>query len=344
MSITKAPFGSVDGHDVDLFTLENDHGMVARITNYGGILTYLAVPDSHGGKANVTCGFDTLEGYFSDAYKANSPYFGCLVGRYAARVKDGKFKVDGDVVEVATNDGTNHIHGGIKGFDKCVWKADVEDDGLKLSLSSPDGDEGYPGKLEITVVYRLTNDNKLEINYSATTDKTTPLSLTHHAYFNLGGFKDKILSHTAEIAADSFLVPDETNVPVGEMFDVAGSVWDYRTAKQIGDAFTEEAKGFEHYYVFNKPVGSLGKVAAFADAESGRRMEVHSSEPGMLFYTGFYTSDELKRESGDQYGQFRAFCCEAARYPNGPNIAGAPDCVLHPGETYQQQTAFKFSW
>lgn len=344
MSISKSLFGTVDGKAVDLYTLSNGNGVTAKITNYGGIVTSLVVPDSKGGSADIVCGFDTLEGYFADAYKANSPYFGSLVGRYAARVKDGKFAVDGDTVTVATNDGTNHIHGGIKGFDKCVWDAKVDGDALALSLDSPDGDEGYPGNLKVTVVYRLTNDNALEIDYSATTDKATPVSMTNHTYFNLNGFQDKILGHTAKIASDKFLVPDETNVPVGDELQVAGSVWDYNTAKPVGDAFVEEPKGFEHYYVFSKPVGSYEKVAEFKDPASGRTLEVSTSDPGMLFYTGFYTSDELNRESGASFGQFRAFCCETARYPNGPNIEGAPDCILRPGETYQGKTTFKLSW
>ncbi len=344
MSISKAPFGSVDGVDVDLYTLENANGVVAKITNYGGIVTSLVVPDSSGSKADIVCGFDTLEGYFADAYKANSPYFGCLVGRYAARVKDGAFTVDGVDYKVATNDGPNHLHGGIKGFDKCVWNAEAVGDSLKLTLTSPDGDEGYPGNLEVAVVFSVTDDNELCIEYSATTDKSTPLSLTNHTYFNLGGFQDKILSHTARIASDKFLAPDETNVPVGEEVIVGGTVWDYNTAKPLGEVFGESPMGFETYYVFSKPVGEFAKVAEFADPSSGRRMEVSTSEPGMLMYSGFYTSDELKRESGAQFGQFRAFCCETSRYPNGPNIVGAPGSVLAAGDTYSQKTVFKFCW
>ncbi|VGO23476.1 aldose epimerase family protein [Pontiella sulfatireligans] len=344
MNVSKAPFGSIDGVEVDLYTLENDNGVVAKITNYGGIVTSLVVPDSQGGSADIVCGFDTLDGYFADAYKANSPYFGCIVGRYAGRIKDAKFTVDGVEYQVAANDGTNHIHGGIKGFDKCVWDAEVVDDSLTLMLSSPDGDEGYPGKVDVTVVYSLTNDNELAISYSATTDKATPLSLTNHTYFNLGGFQDKILNHKAMIVSDKLLTVDETNVQLGEEFPVAGTVWDYNASKPFGDVFEEKAMGFETYYIFSKPVGSFEKVAAFSDEASGRSLEVFSSEPSMLMYTGFYTSDELKRESGAQFGQFRAFCCETSKYPNGPNIAGAPDSVLEAGASYSSKTVFKLSW
>lgn len=344
MSITKAPFGTVDGVAVDLFTLENKNGVVAKITNYGGTVTSLVVPDCRGGQDDIVCGFNNLDSYFAEAYKANSPYFGALVGRYAARIKDGKFTVDGVDYQVATNDGTNHIHGGIKGFDKCVWTAGICGESLKLSLTSPDGDEGYPGKLDVVVTYTLTDNNELAIAYEATTSKATPLSLTNHTYFNLGGFKDKILDHKAMIVSDKFLTVDETNVQSGEEFQVGGTVWDYNRPHPLGDVFVEKEMGFETYYVFSKPVGSFAKVAEFSDEVSGRKLEVSSSEPSMLMYTGFYTSDALKRESGEQFGQFKAFCCETSKYPNGPNIEGAPDCILQPGSTYKSKTVFKLSW
>ena len=256
---------------------------------------------------------------------------------------DGSFMVDGVIHRVATNDGPNHLHGGIRGFDKCIWSGEIDGDRLKLTLHSKDGDEGYPGNLDITVLYSLTDDNELSIEYSAVTDKATPVSLTNHTYFNLGGFRDNILGHTARIASDRFLMPDESNVPVGEQFEVAGTVWDYNEDKAIGAVFAEQPMGFETYYVFKKPVMEFARVAKFKDPTSGRQMEVSTTEPGMLFYSGFYTSDDLKRECGYQYGQFRAFCCETSRYPNGPNIDGSPDSLLQPGDTYSQKTVFKFN-
>jgi aldose 1-epimerase len=344
MNITKKPFGSIDGVDVDLYTLENDNGIVAKIANYGGIITSLTVPDSRGGRADIVCGFDTLDGYFSDAYKANSPYFGCIVGRYAARIKDAEFALAGEQYRLAANDGSNHIHGGIKGFDKCVWDAEVQGGSLKLSLTSPDGDEGYPGRVDVSVVYELTNDNELVIRYEGVSDKATPLSLTNHTYFNLGGFEDRILGTEAMIVSDRLLTVDETNVQSGEEFPVQGTVWDYNAPKPFSAVFEEKTMGFETYYIFSKPVGSFDKVAAFSDAGSGRKLEVLTTEPGMLMYTGFYTSDELRRESGAQFGQFRAFCCETSKYPNGPNIPGAPDSILEPGDGYASKTVFRFSW
>ena len=348
MNISSTPFGSVDGKAVDLYTLSNDHGMVVKIINYGGIVTSIVVPNSEGKAEDVVCGFDKLESYFSDAYVANSPYFGCLVGRYAARVKNGKFSVDGRDYQVATNDGPNHLHGGVKAFDKRIWDAVVMESensvSLKLSLKSPDGDGGYPGNLAVSATYSLNDRNEFSVEYFGQSDQATPLSLTNHTYFNLNAFADKILDHQATIAADRFLVPDATNVPVGDEKLVAGSVWDYTAPKSIGAVFDESEMGFETYYVFNKGMSNFAPVAEFSDAESGRKLEVSTTEPGMLFYTGYYTSDELKRESGAEFGQFKAFCCETSRYPNGPNIAGAPGSVLQPGDIYQSRTVFRFSW
>lgn len=348
MKTTQSPFGTHEGHDISLFTLENDHGMTVKITNYGGIVTSIVIPDAHGNSSDIVCGFDTLAGYFSDEYKANSPYFGCLVGRYAARIKDGKFTIDGKTSQLATNDGANHLHGGIKGFDKCVWTPEIADDSndcvLKLSLTSPDGDEGFPGTLQVTVEYRLNNANELRIHYHAQSDKTTPLSLTNHTYFNLNGFQDTVLDHVIQLAADRYLEPDATNVPVGEETKVAGTICDFNQPKRIGDAFGELPMGFEHFYAFTQQSGSLEKVAVVSDPTSGRTLEVLTTEPGTLFYTGRYTSDALKRESGAQFGQFRGLCVETSKYPNGPNIPGAPNSTLEAGATYDETTVYRLNW
>ena len=349
MNIAKCPFGRLDDRQIDLYALENDRGMVVKITNYGGIVTSIVVPDKHGNRAEVVCGFDSLEGYFSEEYKANSPYFGCIVGRYAGRIKDGKFVIDGNEYQLATNDGPNHLHGGVVGFDKVVWNVagtsqDSDHVALQLSRTSPDGEESFPGQLEVVVEYRLTNNNELRIHYQAATNKTTPLSLTNHTYFNLNGFHDKILDHQVQISSDRYLVPDETNVPVGEEARVAGTACDLNTPRRIGDAFEELPMGFEHYYVFNNLSEAVNKVAEVHEATSGRKLEVFTSEPGALFYTGRYTSDALQRESGAQFGQFRGFCIETSKFPNGPNLAGAPKSLLAPGEQYDETTIYKLSW
>ena len=348
MKITAVPFGQVDGRPVDLFALENDQGVTVKITNYGGVVTSIVVPDRAGNRQDIACGFNSLDGYFSEVYKANSPYSGCIVGRYAARIKDGVFTVDGRRYQVATNDGPNHLHGGIIGFDKQVWGAahSQQDDAcaLRLGLVSPNGQEGYPGTVCVVVEYRLTQSNELQIHYTAETDRTTPLSLTNHTYFNLNGFKDQVLDHTVQISSDRDLVPGETNVPSGEERSVSGTACDFRTPIRLGDAFEQLPNGFEHYYVFAASDGSVNRVAEFAEASTGRTLEVFTSEPGMLFYTGYYTSDDLAREDGTRFGQFRAFCCETSKYPNGPNIPGSPRSMLQAGQQYDETTVFKFGW
>lgn len=350
MSISSSPFGSVEGQPVELYTLTNAAGMVVKITNYGGTVTSIVVPDKNGSPADIVCGFDTLEGYFSEDYRANSPYFGCLVGRYAGRIKDGRFKVPGGdrVYSIATNDGPNHIHGGIKGFDKQVWDAVAgEIDGdpvLTLKLDSPDGQEGYPGNLAVTVQYRLTVANELRINYRAITDQPTPLALTNHTYFNLNGFSDKVLDHEVTLASDRFLEPDETNVPVGPETAVEGTAADFRQGRRLGDSFDELPMGFEHFYVYASSSGEPALVATVSEPTSARKLEVLTTEPGGLFYTGRYTSDALKREDGTQFGQFRAFCVETAKFPNGPNIDGAPRSFLSPENEYNETTVYRLSW
>lgn len=348
MKISQKPFGKLLGLDVDLFTLENDNGMAVKITNYGGIVTSIVIPDKKGQRSDIVCGFNTMENYFSEDYEANSPYFGCIVGRYAGRIKDGSFTVEGQTFNLATNDGPNHLHGGVVGFDKQIWNADISHAAdacvLTLSLISSDGDAGYPGTLKTTVEYRLTQANELRIRYQAQTDQATPLALTNHTYFNLNSFAGKILDHTARIASNRYLVPDETNVPVGPEQAVAGTACDFNMPKSIGKAFKELPNGFEHYYIFDKPQGCCEKVAEFSEPTSGRTLEVDTTEPGMLFYTGFYTSDALKREDGTAYGQFKAFCCETAKYPNGPNIKGSPSSILEPGQDYDETTVFRFKW
>ena len=348
MTISKVPFGSIDGVDVDLYTLENGNGMTVKIMNYGGIVTSIVVPDKNGNRSDIVCGFDTLDGYFSEAYKGNSPYFGCIVGRYAGRIKDGTFTLDGKAYPLAQNNAPHHLHGGIVGFDKVIWDAQTEQEAnacvLRLSRVSPDGEEGYPGTLKVAVEYRLTQDNELRIRYLAETDKATPLALTNHTYFNLNSFTDTILDHQAQIQSDRYLDTDESGAHVADTQMVAGTVCDFTSPKRIGDAFEELEYGFEHFYCFTKAPGICENVAVFTDAKSGRTLEIDTTEPGMLFYTGRYTSDDLAREDGTAFGQFKAFCCETARHPNGPNIAGSPNTVLKPCQKHDETTVFRFKW
>ncbi|QDV66137.1 aldose epimerase family protein [Crateriforma conspicua] len=349
MQLSKSPFGTFENQPVELWTLANDHGVTVKLMTYGGTVTSIRVPDGSGNIDDIVCGFDTLDGYFSEEYKTNSPYFGCLVGRYAARIKDGRFELDGKTYQLATNDGPNHLHGGVRGFDKRLWDVidtteSTDEVSVTLQLISPDGEESYPGRLDTKVQYLLNNDNELRIHYLAETDQATPVSLTNHTYFNLNGFRDTVLDHVVQLDSPRYMVPDDTNVPVGDEADVAGTAADFNQPKRIGDAFDELPMGFEHFYVFPSHDGSLRTIASVNEPSTGRRLEVQSTEPGTLFYTGRYTSDALRRESGAAFGQFRAFCLETSKLPNGPNLPSAPKSVLQPGETYDETTVYKFGW
>lgn len=348
MQVTKNDFGNYEGEMTRQYVLENEHGMTVKVTDFGATITSIKIPNPAGDPLDIVCGFESLAGYLSPAYTQNAPYFGCTVGRYSSRIKDGAFKLDGQSYTLAVNDGSNHLHGGLKGFNKKIWKAEVieneEEVGVNMSLNSPHMEEGYPGNVKVSVSFLLNNDNELNIQYEGETDHATPLSLTNHTYFNLSGFKQSIENHRATILADAYLLPDETNVPVGALAEVEGTPADLRSAKLLGDAFAELPTGFEHYFLFEPAGKDLPKVAEFEDTYSGRKLEVFTTEPGMLFYTGYFTSDQLQRENGDQYGRYRAFCCETHRYPNGPNIADAPASITRPGQVYQSHTRFKVHW
>ncbi len=265
-------FGSHNGKKVDQYVLENDLGMVVRIINYGATITSITVPDIESRHVDLVCGFDTMEGYLSTVYQQNAPYFGCTVGRYASRIKDGSFSVNGKKYQVACNDGSNHLHGGIVGFNKRLWEADLLDDGdrvgVKMSLVSPHLEEGHPGNLVVSAVFSSDNNNTLIISYAAKTDEETPVSLTNHSYFNLSGFKNNILEHKAIVLASSHLKPDETNVPVGEVELLEGTPADLNKEVYLKDALRSLETGFEHYFLFDKDPWSLAKVAEFTDGQS----------------------------------------------------------------------------
>ncbi|MFY0687660.1 MAG: galactose mutarotase [Cyclobacteriaceae bacterium] len=345
MKISKSSFGTFEGQNVDLFRLENDKGMAVKITNYGGTITSIQLPlDS--GIREVACGFDTLEGYFGPEYKANAPYFGCTVGRYCSQIKDAKFSLEGKVYQLAAMVGDNNLHGGIKGFDKQIWEAKEFESangvGIALQLNSPDGQEGFPGNVEAKVTFVLTNANEIEISYEATTDKATPLSMTNHTYFNLSGFSEDVLNHVAKVNTDKRQEMDETGAGTGVIVELDGQPDDLSGGRRIGDVHDEMGDGFEHFYVFDKTGSDLSEVASVALGDLS--LTVKSTEPCMLLYTGKYTSDELKRESGDQYGMYRGFCCETHRYQNGPNIPGSPGTITTPDAPFEARTVFAFNW
>ncbi|TRX59976.1 galactose mutarotase [Fulvivirga sp. M361] len=347
MQIKKRHFGTYQDQNIDQYILTNNQGMRVKIITYGATITSMTIPGERG-DLDLVCGFDTLEGYFSAAYSKNAPYFGCTVGRYASRIKDGKFSLNGIDYTLAVNDGSNHLHGGVKGFDKKVWRAEVmqdrEEPRVVMFLSSPHLEEGYPGNVEVEVSFGLNHKNELSIRYSAVTDQATPLSLTNHTYFNLSGFKHTIENHKAIIFSDKHLAPDQTNVPVGAVENLSGSPADLSGGKLLKSAFEGLETGFEHYFLFDKKWGERTKAAMFTDTDTGRTLEIETTEPGMLFYSGYFTSDELRRESGPQYGKYRGFCCETHRYPNGPNIKNAPGSITGPGEKYTSETIYRLGW
>ncbi len=347
MSVTKSSFGTLpDGTPVDLYTLKNDHGIAVKIMTYGAIMTSVVVPDRHGKPGEVQLGFDTL-----DEYLKGHPYFGAICGRVANRIAGGRFTVDGKQYRLATNNGPNHLHGGEKGFDKVVWKAkpwEKEDRvGVELRYVSPDGEEGYPGKLSVTVVYSLDNKNELAIDYSAETDKATPINLTNHTYWNLDDAgKSDILDEIMTINADRYLPVDETMIPTGELKNVRGTPMDFTKPMTIGSRIAEvkgEPGGYDHCYVLNKkPDEGLSLAARLVGPKSGRVMEVLTTEPAIQLYTGNFLDGTLKSR-GATFGQRHAVCLEAQHYPDSINKPKFPSTLLKPGETYRQTTVHRFS-
>jgi aldose 1-epimerase len=346
--ITRKPFGQTkDGTEVYLYTLRNAKGAEARISNYGGLVTSLKVPDRNGNMGDVVLGYDNLSDYLKE-----TPYFGALIGRYGNRIARGKFTLDGQQYTLATNNYPNALHGGIKGFDKVVWQptilASPEGPALKLTYVSPDGEEGYPGTLSVTVIYTLTQDNGLKVDYTATTDKNTVLNLTQHSYFNLAG-KGDILGHVVMIQSDRFTPVDSTLIPLGELRPVDGTPFDFRTPTTIGARINQDdeqlkfGKGYDHNWVINKQAGTLSRMARVTEPTTGRVLEVYSTEPGLQFYSGNFLDGTLKGKGGQVY-QFRnGFCMEPQHFPDSPNKPEFPSVVLKPGQTYHNTIVFKFS-
>jgi len=340
-------FGKFENEEIHLYTLENDNGLIVKISNYGATITSIIVPQKNGDAQEIVCGYDTFRNYFSEDYQSNAPYFGGTVGRYCSQIKDAKFTLNEKEYELAKIVGDNNLHGGKIGFDKKIWKVkpfsnDIPQ--IEMELQSTDLEEGFPGNVKISVLFSLTNDNEIKINYIATSDVDTPFTITNHSYFNLSGFDDTVETHIVQIDSDKKQVWDETGAATGENISVIGAIDDLRTEKNIGEVHQAMGDGFEHFYLFEEKGFSLEKVATVYDPKSGRSIEISTTEPGMLFYTGKYTSDTLKRESGQQYGKYRGFCCETHRYPNGPNIPNSPKSILKKDETYDSTTIFKFIW
>jgi aldose 1-epimerase len=343
MSANKESFGKTpDGKQVDLYTLTNTSGITAKITNFGGILVSLEVPDRDGNIADITLGFDKLDGYLGE-----HPYFGGIIGRYANRIGKAAFKLDGVEYKLAANDSENHLHGGIKGFDKRVWRLEdigVTSDGamVKLSYISEDGEEGYPGNLACSVVYTLTEDDKLQISYEAETDKKTVVNLTNHSYYNLAGQgSGDILGHELMINADKYTVVDEGLIPTGENRNVKGTPMDFTTPMTIGSRIGQVEGGYDHNYVLNGG-GSLALAAKVYEPKSGRIMEIHTDQPGVQFYTGNFLDGSITGKAGKVYKKHYGFCLETQHFPDSPNKPDFPPVVLQPGQKYATVTVHKF--
>ena len=348
-TVTKERFGTTpDGENVDIYTLTNQRGSEVKITNYGGIITSIKVPDRRGKRDDIVLGFDNL-----NAYVKSSPFFGALIGRYANRIAKGHFTLNGHQYTLAVNNGENHLHGGVRGFDKVVWTARplkaANGAALRLTYLSKDGEEGYPGNLSVKVIYTLTNDNQLKIEYWATTDKDTVVNLTSHSYFNLAGQGNgDILNHQLLINAQRFTPTDAGSIPTGELRPVKGTPFDFTSASRIGDRINDDdqqlkfGKGYDHNFVLNGRMGTLRQAAVVYEPTSGRLMEIWTTEPGIQFYTGNFLDGTLTGKNGKVYQQRYGFCLETQHFPDSPNEPSFPTTVLRKGERFHTLTIYKF--
>ena len=343
-SVTRAPFGKLpSGEAIDAYTLTNAHGVKAKILTYGAILAELRVPDKSGKMGDVVLGFDNLAQYVK-----NPPYFGATVGRVANRIAKGRFALDGKTYKLAVNNGPNSLHGGVKGFDKRVWKATPEPAAngaaVRFTYLSKDGEEGYPGNLSVHVVYTLLNDNALMIDYAATTDKATPVNLTNHSYFNLAGTGD-VMDYELMLNADRYTPSDDTLIPTGAIKPVKGTPLDFTKSHKIGDNILDlggDPNGYDHNYVLNASARNGAPAAVVYDPSSGRVLKMYTTEPGVQFYTANFLDGTLTGKGGATYDIHTAFCLEAQHYPDSINHPQFPSVVLRPGQTYHQRTIYAF--
>ena len=351
--IDSVSFGTLaNGQRAELFTLRNAHGIEMQFTNYGGIITSLKTPDRNGRFSDIVLGYDNLAGYV-----ANSPYFGAIVGRYANRIARGHFTLDGATYTLAVNNGPNSLHGGLRGFDKVVWTAhpfqNQEGQGVALDYTSPNGEEGYPGTLKTTVTYTLTPDDRLIVDYLASTDKATPINLSQHSYWNLVGNASRdILGHVLTLNADAITPVDSTLIPTGELMPVQGTPFDFRTPHAIGERVDQRqntqiryGNGYDHNFVLNRGAatpGALVLAARVVEPTSGRTMEISTTEPGIQFYSGNFLDGSITGKGGAIYHFRYGLALETQHYPDSPNHPNFPTTILQPGQQYRSRTVFKF--
>jgi aldose 1-epimerase len=341
----KQDFGTVDGKPVYLFTMKNKKGITIRITNYGGIITSILVPDNKGKLGDIVLGYDSLKGYLEA-----TPYFGAIVGRYANRIAKGRFILDGKTFQLAINNGNNTLHGGIKGFDKVVWDASELSDSagasLILTYLSKDGEEGYPGNLSVKVTYTLTNNDEFRTLIEATTDQATPVNLCNHSYFNLSECDTNILGHLLTINADRYTVVNDELIPTGELRPVKGTTMDFTVPHMIGQRIDQvpgaPPGGYDHNYVLVKTPGELSLAATLQDTVSGRMLEILTTQPGVQFYSGNFLDGTITGKGGKIYEKHWGLCLETQHFPDSPNQATFPNTILRPGEKYSETTVYKF--
>ena len=345
--VQKQPFGTHDGRPINLYTLTNSQGLEIRAMNYGGIILSVRVPDRKGQFADIVLGHDTLEGYVP-----NPPYLGAVVGRYANRIANGTFTLDGKTYTLPKNDGPNTLHGGVKRtFDKVVWDDEaLKKNGVAFTYLSKDGEEGFPGNLKIKVTYTLTEENELVIDYEATTDKATPVNVSQHSYFNLAGEgAGDILNHELTVNADRFTPVDKNLIPTGELRPVKGTPLDFTAPTKIGARIDDNydqlvlGRGYDHNFVINRKGEGLALAARVYEPTSGRVMEVSTTQPGVQFYTGNFLDGTITGKQGHVYKRRYAFCLETQHFPDSPNRPDFPTTILRPGETFHSKTVFKFS-
>ena len=344
--VTRAAFGTTrDQIPIDIFTLTNASGVELRAMTYGGIITSLKVPDRSGHVADIVLGFDRIDGYLKDPQ-----YFGGLIGRYGNRIANGQFTLGGNTFTLAANNGPNHLHGGVKGFDKALWNAmqaeTAEEVSVTFTRTSPDGEEGYPGTLQVSVRYLLTDRNELAIDYRATTDKATPVNLTQHSYFNLGADSGDVLGHELMLNASRYTPVDETMIPTGEIAPVEGTPFDFQEPAAIGlrieadDVQLKNGKGYDHNWVLNRTGPGLQRAALVVEPKSGRTLDIATTEPAIQFYSGNFLDGTITGKGGQVYKPRAGFCLETQHYPDSPNHPEFPSTILQPGQIYASKTVF----